>query len=333
MLIVRTARACPSRRALNPSATLAAFGQELNPESYAICKSDMLIKGEGASNIKFGFSFTQGGPAGTQFDYFLSNPPFGVEGKKVERAIRDEHEELGMSGRFGAGLSRIGDGSLLFLQHTVSKFKQGGQGSRLAIVSNGPPLFTGGAGSGESEVRRWLIENDWPGAIVALPAQLFDDSPIATCVWVVTNRKSPERRGKVQLVGRLVGVPRGRPRQALATAQQHGGGAAEHQRQAQGAGRPRRGQLRLRVEHRLHADRRQQDRRGQAAAQQLDAEVPAGDIAQEARHDAPAAEGVAVGADGVLGAGPAGDVGVGVRRQRGPVTAGPAGLRLCRPLR
>jgi type I restriction enzyme M protein len=187
-------------RELNRSATLAVYGQELNPESYAICKSDMLIKGEDAANIKFGNSFTQDGLAGTQFDYFLSNPPFGVEWKKVEQAIRDEHEKLGMSGRFGAGLPRINDGSLLFLQHMVSKFKQGGQGSRLAIVFNGSPLFTGGAGSGESEIRRWLIENDWLEAIVALPEQLFYNTPIATYVWVVTNRKSPERRGKVQLV-------------------------------------------------------------------------------------------------------------------------------------
>jgi type I restriction enzyme M protein len=187
-------------RDLNRSATLKVFGQELNPESYAICKSDMLIKGEDASNIKFGNSFTQDGLPGGRFDYFLSNPPFGVEWRKVERAVRDEHEKLGMAGRFGAGLPRITDGSLLFLQHMVSKFKHGKSGSRLAIVFNGSPLFTGGAGSGESEVRRWVIENDWLEAIVALPEQLFYNTGIATYVWVVTNRKSPERRGKVQLV-------------------------------------------------------------------------------------------------------------------------------------
>jgi type I restriction enzyme M protein len=185
---------------LNPSATLKVYGQELNPESYGICKSDMLIKGEDASNVKFGNSFSQDGLPDGRFDYFLSNPPFGVEWKKVERAVRDEHEKLGMSGRFGAGLPRISDGSLLFLQHMLSKFKKDGQGSRLAIVFNGSPLFTGGAGSGESEIRRWVIENDWLEGIVALPEQLFYNTGIATYVWVVTNRKSPERRGKVQLV-------------------------------------------------------------------------------------------------------------------------------------
>lgn len=185
---------------LNPSATLKVFGQELNPESYAICKSDMLIKGDDASQIIFGNSFTQDGHDDKKFDYFLSNPPFGVEWKKVEQAIRDEHEKLGMAGRFGAGLPRINDGSLLFLQHMVSKFKTGGAGSRLAIVFNGSPLFTGGAGSGESEIRRWLIENDWLEAIIALPEQLFYNTGIATYIWLVTNRKSPERKGKVQLV-------------------------------------------------------------------------------------------------------------------------------------
>ncbi len=139
-------------RELNRSATLKVFGQELNPESYAICKSDMLIKGEDASNIKFGNSFTQDGLPGERFDYMLSNPPFGVEWKKVERQIRDEHERMGMAGRFGAGLPRVSDGSLLFLQHMISKFKQNGSGSRLAIVFNGSPLFTGAAGSGESEI-------------------------------------------------------------------------------------------------------------------------------------------------------------------------------------
>src|SRR5690606_1368072 len=147
-------------RELNPSATLKTYGQELNPESYAICKSDMLIKGEDASNIKFGNSFTQDGLPTDRFDYFLSNPPFGVEWKKVQKEIKDEHEKMGMSGRFGAGLPRVSDGSLLFLLHMVSKFRHDGSGSRLAIVFNGSPLFTGAAGSGESEIRRWLIEND-----------------------------------------------------------------------------------------------------------------------------------------------------------------------------
>ena len=187
-------------RELNPSATLKVFGQELNPESYAICKSDMLIKGEDAAHIKFGNSFTQDGLPGETFDYFLSNPPFGVEWKKVEKEIRDEHEKMGMAGRFGAGLPRVNDGSLLFLQHMVSKFRQDGTGSRLAIVFNGSPLFTGSAGSGESEIRRWIIENDWLEAIVGMPDQLFYNTGIATYVWVVTNRKPRNRKGKVQLI-------------------------------------------------------------------------------------------------------------------------------------
>ena len=183
-------------RELNPSATLKVFGQELNPESYAICKSDMLIKGEDAAHIKFGNSFTQDGLPGETFDYFLSNPPFGVEWKKVEKEIRDEHEKMGMAGRFGAGLPRVSDGSLLFLQHMVSKFRQDGTGSRLAIVFNGSPLFTGSAGSGESEIRRWIIENDWLEAIVGLPDQLFYNTGIATYVWVVTNRKPRKPQGQ-----------------------------------------------------------------------------------------------------------------------------------------
>jgi type I restriction enzyme M protein len=187
-------------RELNSSATLKTYGQELNPESYAICKSDILIKGEDASQIKFGNSFTQDGLDGERFDYLLSNPPFGVEWKKVEEFIRDEHEKLGMNGRFGAGLPRVNDGSFLFLQHMLGKFKKSGGGSRLAIVLNGSPLFTGGAGSGESEIRRWIIENDWLEAIVGMPEQLFYNTGIATYVWVVTNRKPLERKGKVQLI-------------------------------------------------------------------------------------------------------------------------------------
>jgi type I restriction enzyme M protein len=187
-------------RELNPSATLKTFGQELNAESYAVCKGDMLIKGEDAANIKFGNSFTQDGLRGERFNYFLSNPPFGVEWKKIQQFIDDEHEKLGMGGRFGAGLPRISDGSFLFLQHMIAKFKDDGTGSRLAIVFNGSPLFTGSAGSGESEIRRWIIENDWLEAIIALPDQLFYNTGISTYVWVVTNRKNPRRKGKVQLV-------------------------------------------------------------------------------------------------------------------------------------
>jgi type I restriction enzyme M protein len=161
----------------------------------------MMIKGYDPSNVKCGNSFTRDGFAGQRFDYFLANPPYGVEWKKVEAFIRNEHEKLGYEGRFGAGLPRINDGSFLFLQHMISKWKPAEQGgSRLAIVLNGSPLFTGGPGSGESEIRRWIIENDWLEAIVALPDQLFYNTGINTYVWVLTNRKSPRRRGKVQLV-------------------------------------------------------------------------------------------------------------------------------------
>lgn len=185
---------------LNPDARLEVFGQELNDESYAICKSDMLIKGQNASNIKFGNSFTADGLEAEKFDYMLSNPPFGVEWKKVEKFITDEHEKKGYSGRFGAGLPRISDGSFLFLQHMISKMKHDSSGSRIGIVFNGSPLFTGGAGSGESEIRRWIIENDMLEAIVALPDQLFYNTGISTYVWIVTNRKETDRKGKIQLV-------------------------------------------------------------------------------------------------------------------------------------
>ena len=185
---------------LNKDARLEVFGQELNPESYAICKADMIIKGNNAGNLKFGNSFTADGLAGTQFDYMLSNPPFGVDWKKVEAIIRAERETQGWAGRFGAGLPRISDGSLLFLQHMLAHRKETAEGSRLAIVFNGSPLFSGGAGSGESEIRRWLLEHDWLEAIVALPDQLFYNTGISTYLWIVSNRKSEERRGKVQLI-------------------------------------------------------------------------------------------------------------------------------------
>jgi type I restriction enzyme M protein len=188
-------------RTLNPEARLEVYGQELNPETYAVCRSDMMLKGQDASHIVCGNSFSEDGFPGEVFDYLLANPPFGVEWKKVERAVRDEFEAKGFAGRFGAGLPRINDGSFLFLQHMISKMKPPEQGgSRLAIVFNGSPLFTGGAGSGESEIRRWIIENDWLEAVVALPDQLFYNTGISTYFWVVTNRKSPARRGKVQLV-------------------------------------------------------------------------------------------------------------------------------------
>jgi type I restriction enzyme M protein len=186
---------------LNPGARLEVFGQELNAETDAICRSDMMLKDQDASHIAWGNSFSEDGHKGAKFDYLLANPPFGVEWKKVERQVRDEAEKMGFGGRFGAGLPRINDGSFLFLQHMISKMKPVAEGgSRLAIVFNGSPLFTGAAGSGESEIRRWVIENDWLEAVVALPDQLFYNTGISTYFWVVTNRKSPERRGKVQLV-------------------------------------------------------------------------------------------------------------------------------------
>ena len=185
-------------RDMAPDAKLIVFGQELNGESYATCKSDMLIKGQRAENIAQGNTFTTDAHAGRTFDYMLSNPPFGVEWKKVEKTIRDE-AALGFSGRFGAGLPRVSDGSLLFLQHMISKFHDDAP-SKLAIVLNGSPLFTGGAGSGESEIRRWVIEQDWLEAIVAMPDNLFYNTGISTYVWVVTNRKPKRRKGKVQLI-------------------------------------------------------------------------------------------------------------------------------------
>jgi type I restriction enzyme M protein len=188
-------------RELNPRATLRAYGQELNGETYAVCRSDMMLKGQPASNIRLGNSFSEDAFRGQRYDYLLANPPFGVEWKKVEREIRDEHDRLGFAGRFGAGLPRINDGSFLFLQHMISKLKRPEEGGgRLAIVFNGSPLFSGGAGSGESEIRRWIIENDWLEGIVALPDQLFYNTGISTYFWIVTNRKRPERRGKVQLI-------------------------------------------------------------------------------------------------------------------------------------
>jgi len=188
-------------RALNPQARLEVFGQELNAETYAICRSDMMLKGQDASHIAYGNSFSEDHHEGERFDYLLANPPFGVEWKKVEDEVRKEAQTKGLNGRFGAGLPRINDGSFLFLQHMISKMKRPEEGgSRVTIVFNGSPLFTGAAGSGESEIRRWIIENDWLEAVVALPDQLFYNTGISTYFWVVTNRKAPERRGKVQLV-------------------------------------------------------------------------------------------------------------------------------------
>ncbi len=190
----------------NPHAKLEVFGQEINPESYAICKSDMLIKGQNPANIKFGNTFTVDGLRDEQFDYMLSNPPFGVDWKKAKKIITDEHSNEGYAGRFGAGLPRINDGSLLFLQHMISKMKtpprnsEESGGSRIGIVFNGSPLFTGQAGSGESNIRQWIIKYDWLEAIIALPDQLFYNTGISTYIWILNNHKSAERKGKVQLI-------------------------------------------------------------------------------------------------------------------------------------
>jgi len=183
---------------LNPDARLIVFGQEYNDESYAICGSDMMIKGQSLENIKFDDSFTNDGFRGQKFDYMLANPPFGVEWKPEEDIIRREYDQQGSDGRFSAGLPRINDGSFLFLQHMISKMKQ--EGTRIGIVFNGSPLFTGDAGSGESNIRKWIIENDWLEAIIALPDQLFYNTGIFTYIWLVTNNKAPERKGKIQLV-------------------------------------------------------------------------------------------------------------------------------------
>ena len=185
----------------NPQARLTVFGQELNPESYAICKADMLIKGQDVANIAFGNTLSDDGHAHKRFDYMLSNPPFGVEWKKVEKEVRKEHEQQGYNGRFGPGLPRVSDGSMLFLLHLLSKMRPAAEGgSRFGIVLNGSPLFTGGAGSGESEIRRYVLENDLCEAIVGLPTDMFYNTGIATYVWIISNRKSPARKGKVQLI-------------------------------------------------------------------------------------------------------------------------------------
>ncbi|WP_421195209.1 type I restriction-modification system subunit M [Aeromonas jandaei] len=183
---------------LNPAARLATFGQELNPESFAICKADMLIKGQDISNIKLGNTLSDDQLPLDKFDYCLSNPPFGVDWKKVEKQVRDEHLLKGHSGRFGAGLPRVSDGSLLFLQHLIAKMKP--EGSRIGIILNGSPLFTGGAGSGESEIRRYILEHDLLDTLVALPTDMFYNTGIATYIWVLSNHKPAERKGKVLLI-------------------------------------------------------------------------------------------------------------------------------------
>jgi type I restriction enzyme M protein len=189
-------------RSLNDKASLHLFGQDWNDEAWAICRSDMLIKGENADQIVLGDSFSKDGFTKTEdkYDYMLANPPFGVEWKQQQKFIEKEAES-GYQGRFGAGLPRVNDGSLLFLQHMISKMRspQDG-GSRIGIIFNGSPLFTGDAGSGESEIRKWIITNDWLEVVVALPDQLFYNTGISTYLWILTNRKERERKGKIQLI-------------------------------------------------------------------------------------------------------------------------------------
>lgn len=184
----------------NPDASIVPYGQELNPESYAIAMADMMIKGYDPKNIHFGNTLSDDQLPFERFNYCLANPPFGVDWKKVQKAVTAEHKERGEEGRFGPGLPRVSDGSLLFLMHLLSKRADGEGGSRMAIVLNGSPLFTGGAGSGESEIRRWILENDWLEAIVGLPTDLFYNTGIATYIWVLTNQKEERRKGKVQLI-------------------------------------------------------------------------------------------------------------------------------------
>lgn len=184
----------------NPSIRVELFGQELNGESFGICKSDMLVTGHDPEQIAFGNTLTQDAHRDKKFHYMLSNPPYGVDWKKYQDAIKGEADTLGFDGRFGAGTPRISDGQLLFLQHMISKMRDDEIGSRIGIVMNGSPSFTGGAGSGESEIRRWMFENDWVEAIVALPTDLFYNTGIQTYVWLLTNRKPDNRRGKVQLI-------------------------------------------------------------------------------------------------------------------------------------
>jgi type I restriction enzyme M protein len=189
--------------AMNPNAKLTLAGQELNPQSYAICKADMLIKGQDVGAIAYGNTLNNDGHAGSTYNYCLSNPPFGDAWKKVENDVREEHTEMGFAGRFGPGLPRVSDGSMLFLQHLIAKMREPGtdsKGGRAGIVLNGSPLFTGAAGSGESEIRKWILERDYLEAIVALPTDMFYNTGISTYVWILSKAKGPDRKGKVQLI-------------------------------------------------------------------------------------------------------------------------------------
>lgn len=192
---------------LNPQADLEFFAQEFNEESYAICQADMLIKGENIKNIQFGDTLSHDAFPNMKFDYLITNPPYGVDWKKEKDAVKSEYEEKGLSGRFGSGLPRVSDGQLLFLQNLVAKMKpvtiENPKGSRVAIIMNGSPLFTGDAGSGESEIRRYLFENDLVEGIVALPNDMFYNTGISTYIWILTNHKSSLRKGKVELVNAI----------------------------------------------------------------------------------------------------------------------------------
>lgn len=187
-------------KGFNSNTRVELYGQELNAESFGICQSDMLVTGHDPANIAFGNTLTEDAHAGKSFHYLLSNPPYGVDWKKYQDPIKTEHAMNGFDGRFGAGLPRVSDGQLLFLMHMIAKMRDDELGSRIGIVMNGSPLFTGGAGSGESEIRRWMLENDWVEAIVALPTDLFYNTGIQTYVWLLTNRKRRDRQGKVQLI-------------------------------------------------------------------------------------------------------------------------------------
>ena len=188
---------------LNPSAKLHLAGQEINPQSYAICKADMMMKGQPMDAIQYGNTLIDDKHAGVTFNYCLSNPPFGVDWKKEQDAVRAEHEQRGFAGRFGPGLPPVSDGAMLFLLHLVSKMRPASRterGGRAAIVLNGSPLFTGGAGSGPSNIRKWLLERDLLEAIVALPTDMFYNTGIATYVWILSTDKPKERQGRVQLI-------------------------------------------------------------------------------------------------------------------------------------
>ncbi len=189
---------------MNSDAKPVLYGQEINPRSYAMCKSDMVIKGQSVDNIYLGDTLADDGFSGHHFDFLLSNPPFGVEWKTQQKKVTDEHEQLGHAGRFGPGLPRVSDGSLLFLLHLIKKMRPvrnpNDKGSRLAIVLNGSPLFTGGAGSGESNIRQWILENDLLDAIIALPTDMFYNTGISTYIWILDNKKTAQRKGKVQLI-------------------------------------------------------------------------------------------------------------------------------------